>query len=71
MSKFDLVGIDGNAFCIMAYVTNAMKQCGFSKDERDAYFSDATSSDYYHLLCVSIEMIDRCNEIAERSPSED
>lgn len=63
--KYDLVGIDGNAFCIMAYVVNAMRECKFSKDDREAYRKDATSSDYNHLLCVSFEMIDKCNEIAD------
>ena len=63
-SKYDLVGIDGNAFCIMGYVVNAMKECKFSKAERDDYYRMATSGDYDHLICVSIEMIDKCNEIA-------
>lgn len=63
MEKFDFVGIDGNAFCIMAYVTDAMKKCGLAKELRDAYFKDATSSDYNHLLAVSMQMIDECNEI--------
>ena len=67
MSKFDLVGINGNAFCIMGYVIKAMKECKFSKEEQDAYFNDATSSDYDHLLCVSVEMIERCNEISEKT----
>jgi len=65
--KYDLVGIDGNAFCIMGYVVKAMKECGFSKSERDAYYNDATSSDYDHLLCVSVGMIDKCNDIADNA----
>lgn len=32
--KFSLVGIDGNAFNIMAYVKTAMREAGFSKKER-------------------------------------
>ena len=63
--KYDLVGIDGNAFCIMAYVVNAMKECRFSRSDIDAYYKDSTSSDYDHLLCVSVGMINRCNEIAD------
>ena len=64
--KYDLVGVDGNAFCILAYVTNAMRECGFSKQDQTSYFDEATSKDYDHLLCVSIKMIDQCNEIADR-----
>ena len=29
--KYNLVGIDGNAYSIMGYVTDAMKEEGFSK----------------------------------------
>lgn len=64
--KYNLVGINGNAFCIMGYVIKAMKECHFSKQEQDTYYNNAISSDYYHLLCVSIEMIDKCNEIADK-----
>ncbi len=61
--KYDLVGIDGNAYSVMGYVRNAMKECGFDKEEIDAYLKDAQSSDYNHLLCASIERIEKCNEI--------
>jgi hypothetical protein len=65
--KYDLVGINGNAFCIMAYVWKAMRECRFSKDECQAYYNEATSGDYDHLLCASISMIDKCNEIADKA----
>lgn len=61
---YDLVGVDGNAFSIMAYVRRAMREQGFNKKEIEEYISNATSSDYDNLLRVSVEMIDRCNEIA-------
>ena len=64
--KYNLVGIDGNAYSIMGYVTNAMKEEGFSKAERDEYLRDAMSSDYNHLLCVSIDYVEQCNERADR-----
>jgi hypothetical protein len=44
--KYDLIGINGNAFCVMGYVMNAMKECRFSKSDIDAYYKDATSSNY-------------------------
>ena len=62
--KYNLVGIDGNAYSIMGYVTDAMKEEGFSKPERDEYLRDTTSSDYNHLLCVSIDYVELCNERA-------
>lgn len=60
--KYSIVGIDGNAYNIMGYTANAMKYEGFTKDEIDAYFKNATSSDYNHLVAVSSDIIDKCNE---------
>jgi len=60
--EYSLIGVDGNAFSIMGYVRRAMKETGFTKDEIEAYTKDATSGDYDHLLVVSIDMINKCNE---------
>ena len=60
--KFDLVGIDGNAFNIMAYVKTAMREAGFSKKERSEYVEDCMRGDYDRLLILSEDMIDRCND---------
>ena len=65
--RYDLVGVDGNAFSVMDYVLKAMKECKMSKGEQLYYQIKATSSDYNNLLAVSIEMIDICNKIAEES----
>lgn len=59
--KFDLVGVDGSAFSIIAYVKTAMREAGFSKEERSAYVEDCMRGDYDRLLVISDEMIDRCN----------
>lgn len=66
--KYDLVGISGNAFSIIGYVINSMRECRISQSERDLYFKDALSGDYNNLLCISFDMIDLCNKIA--SPEE-
>lgn len=58
---YNLVGIDGNAFNVMGYVRNAMRETGFSKKEIEAYTKDCMSGDYDRLLCISAEMIERCN----------
>jgi len=62
--KYNLVGQDGNAFFLMGYTSNAMKQEGFSKAEIDAVMKRAQSSDYPNLLCVLDEAIQNCNERA-------
>jgi len=65
--KYDLVGVGGNALVIMGYVLKAMRECKMSKEEQSDYQRKAIIGDYDHLLAVSIEMIDLCNEIAEES----
>lgn len=59
--KYSLIGVDGNAFCVMGYVRKAMKREGFSEKEIDDYTEDAKSSDYNHLLAVSVAMVDKVN----------
>ena len=60
-SKYSLVGVDGNACGIMAYVLKAMIHENFNEEEIDSYLTDAKSSDYNHLIKVSVEMIAKCN----------
>ena len=60
--KYDLVGVSGNAFSVMSYVLCAMKDCKMSRADLDAYKQDAMSSDYYHLINVSVDMIAKCNK---------
>lgn len=62
MKAFDLVGIDGNAFSVMGYVQRAMRTAKFSQEERDQYLADAQSSDYDHLLSVSVKMVEKVND---------
>ena len=68
--KYDIVGIDGNAYSIMGYVSTAMAQeceamgwdAAALKKEKDAYLNDAMSGDYNHLVAVSADMVDRINK---------
>lgn len=61
MAKYSLVGVDGNCFSIMGQVSSWMRKEGCSKEEIEKYFEDAKSCDYNHLLCVSIDMVERLN----------
>ncbi|MED7899877.1 hypothetical protein VWO28_09290, partial [Campylobacter coli] len=47
-----LVGEDGNAFSILARVSNALKKAGVSKEEISQFQKEAMSNDYNHLLNV-------------------
>ena len=60
--KYNLVGVDGNAFVVMGYVRDAMRKEGCSLEEQKAYTEDAMSGNYSHLLYVSIDMIEKLNE---------
>lgn len=62
MAKYSLIGIDGNAYSVMGYTKKCMKEVGMSQEEIDDYIKDATSGDYTHLLCASMDMVDLCNE---------
>lgn len=52
-----LVGEDGNAFAILGRVQKALRSAGVPKEELDAYFAEATSGDYDHLLRVTMEWV--------------
>lgn len=64
MSKqeYSLVGVDGNAFCIMGYVSKAMKRTGYEREDVDKYLKKAQSSDYDNLVSVSFDQIEEVNE---------
>jgi hypothetical protein len=52
-----LAGEDGNAFAIIGRVTVAMRRGGCTIDDIRAYREAATSSDYDHLLQVTMETV--------------
>lgn len=61
MSRYSLVGVDGNAFAVMGYTANAMKKAGM-RDEVQKMYDEAKSSDYYNLLRVCDGYIQKVNE---------
>jgi len=63
MAKYDLVGVDGNAFAIMGYTARALKNEGL-RDKVDEMHSRATAGDYYQLIAVCDEYIEMANERA-------
>jgi hypothetical protein len=57
VKKVKLIGEDGNAFAILGRVMKAMKVAGVSKAEIDAYYAEATSGDYDHLLQTTLRWV--------------
>lgn len=53
----NLRGPEGNALAILGNVQGAMRRAGRSKAEIDAYLNEATSGDYAHLLCTTMETV--------------
>lgn len=58
--KYSLVGVDGNAYSVMGYVSNALKEEGLGNIVQQ-YVKEATSSDYNNLLCVSMDYLNKAN----------
>ncbi len=50
-----LVGKDGNAFNILGICRRAMKRAHLPESEIEAFTTEATSSDYNHLLITCTE----------------
>lgn len=63
MSKYDLVGVDGNAFCIIGYVSTALRREGLKHLVRE-YQQKATLGDYDLLIVESMNYLDKANEKA-------
>lgn len=59
--KYNLVGVDGNAYSIMGYVMRAMRIEGRTEKDINAYLTLAKSGNYDNLLAVSFAMIDDLN----------
>jgi hypothetical protein len=55
--KVQLVGLDGNAWSIMARVSSALKDAGVSEDEVSEYLTQSQSGDYDNLLRTATEWV--------------
>lgn len=60
---YSLVGVDGNAFSLMGYTANAMKETGLGELIPEMQ-KRAMSGDYSNLICVCNEHIEMANTIA-------
>lgn len=69
--KYNLVGVDGNAFAVMGYVVQCMKKEKMTAEEIKAYKDKAMSGDYNNLLATSFDMIERLNDKREEEFSDD
>ncbi len=56
--KLKLVGKDGNAFAVLAFAKDAAHKAKWSKERMDAFFKEAMSGDYNHLLATCMNHFD-------------
>ena len=70
MSKYDLEGVDGNAFAIMGYVANALRREGLGSLKAE-FYENAQAGDYDNLVAVAMEYVDKANEAAEAKENEE
>ena len=61
-NEYSLIGINGNAYSVMGYVSSCMRKEGKSAEEIISYTTEAKSSDYDNLLRVSADVIDTLNK---------
>ena len=61
MCKYSLIGVNGNAFSVMGYVTKAMKKEGKDLFEINAFRNKVLDGNYSNLLSASQDMIDKLN----------
>jgi hypothetical protein len=56
--QVQLSGEDGNAFAILGRTAAALRRAGVPQEEVDAFFAEATSGDYDHLLQTTMAWVD-------------
>ena len=62
---YDLSDHYDNTLAVMRYTIAAMQEVGFSKNEIEDYIDEATKSHNSHLIDVSVEYINKCNEMSK------
>lgn len=63
--KYDLCGVDGNAYAILGYTSRALKHEGL-RHLVDQMHKEAMSGDYDHLVVTCMKYLDKANKAATR-----
>lgn len=67
--KYDLCGVDGNAYAILGYTSRALKHEGL-RYLVDQMHKEAMSGDYDHLVATCMKYLDKANKAATREEEE-
>ena len=65
MEKYTLIGVDSNAFSVMAYVQRALRKEKLNTLIPE-YQQKATALDYDYLIMISLEYLDKANEVLNK-----
>ena len=72
MEKYSLVGVDGNVYSIIGYTQKAMRKEHKSHSEIEAYTKKVNmAKDYYDVISISDEQIQKLNEKYESDEYEE
>lgn len=56
--ELKIIGMDGNAFSIIAKARRAAKKAGWTSDEISSFCEEAMDGDYGHLLSTTMKHFD-------------
>jgi hypothetical protein len=70
-AELQLVGIDGNAFSIMAAVGKAMRIHGYSNQAKGEMVEDSMSGDYNHVIQTAMFWTDSPDDEDEDDPADE
>ena len=62
LSRRPLIGIDGNAFSVIAHVSAGLKEAGATREEVDAFRVEAMGGDYDQVLRAALEWTSSSSE---------
>lgn len=60
---YSLVGVGGNAFAIIGYITRIMRRNHLPKERINDYVNKAMSGDYDNVIQQSLEIVDELNAL--------
>ena len=71
MAYYSLIGVDGNAFSVMAYVAKAMKKHGYKATQICEYNVSCMNGNYAELIQKSMKVLDEINSKLDAEDDED
>jgi len=68
---YTLVGVNENAFAIMGYTQQAMRECGKTPVEVKAYQTEVMNGNYEELIVASVDILEDLNMLTGNVEEDD